>query len=226
MSSSNSDSSNAFMRRRQHQRRLWRCTFQGVLAAAFVSSVRLRPALSSEEFAFVLASRNSLSSDLDKVRLGRSALQAPEQGFFPGRPDLAPEGFQAPGVSRRATMLQELAEKLDSNGGTEEQTEEIRLLREQTSILVEELQLLRATLQEKGLSGLQTAASPSSASTPAVGAQSKLAVTYSEATAEREAGVAGYRIEEALSSLSWLSQQVQVRRAQGEMPIGQVPTAR
>lgn len=177
----------------------------------------------------------------------------PAVGYFPGRPELAPD---APAVGKNS-ILQGLAD-IPGGLGIEEHTEELQQLRDETAFLSQELRLLiedlRSGALEKAIrarhrsatspqqhnvdtgSTRQEVAQTSAAQTPAsVKAQpadrnaetsgSQPSVTFNEIMAEREADVAGHRVQDSIDALKHLSQQVVSRRKAGELPLGQVPNA-
>lgn len=173
---------------------------------------------------------------------------SPAIGYFPGRPELAPA---EPAASRKS-LLQRL-DAIPGGLGIEEHTQELQQLREETTFLSQEMGLLIEELRSGGLekaiqarrrqavipqddkldtaSTRQEAAQTlTSANEAAVGkkvetAASQFSVSFNEVMAEREAGSAGHRIQEAVDALKHLSQEVVARRKAGELPLGQVPNA-
>jgi len=175
---------------------------------------------------------------------------SPAVGYFPGRPDLAPA---EPAASRKS-ILQRL-DAIPGGLGMEEHTQELQQLREETTFLSQEMSLLVEELRSGGLekairarhrpaaipqedvdvdtasTGQEAAQTLTSAHEVAVGkkvetAASQLSVSFNEIMAEREHGTAGHRVQESIDALKYLSQEVIARRQAGELPLGQVPTAR
>ncbi|CAE8641086.1 unnamed protein product, partial [Polarella glacialis] len=102
------------------------------------------------------------------------------------------------------------------------------LLREQTALLAQELRLLREALQEGGLDawGVSPALESLVPGLESVGKANSLpmdGLSFSDLMADRDSGEPGHRSHEAIDALSRLSKQVVVRRAAGELPLGQVP---
>eukprot|EP00930_Biecheleria_cincta_P058116 TRINITY_DN43967_c0_g1_i1.p1 TRINITY_DN43967_c0_g1~~TRINITY_DN43967_c0_g1_i1.p1 ORF type:complete len:247 (-),score=49.90 TRINITY_DN43967_c0_g1_i1:127-867(-) len=192
-------------------------------------------------------------------RVGRSArvspvdvmevqTASPAAGYFPGRPELAPD-VQA---ASRKSMLQRLAD-IPGGLGMEEHTQELQQLREETAVLSQEMRLLIEELRSGGLEKAirarrrpttvpqevkvetanarqeaaqsLTSANEVAADRKAETAESQLSVRFNEVMAEREAGTTGHRIQEAVDALKHLSQEVVARRKAGELPLGQVPNA-
>mmetsp|Transcript_40705 Transcript_40705/g.83524 ORF Transcript_40705/g.83524 Transcript_40705/m.83524 type:complete len:225 (-) Transcript_40705:41-715(-) len=165
-------------------------------------------------------------------RQGRGAA-----GHFPAREDLdvSPPNRQA--------LLERLQQELPASN-VEEHTEEVRLLRDQTALLAQELRLLREVLQEGSLlsqienqqaNGLSqehgTLAAPAVvaepqpkrvAGTPAATAATARLQFRDTQTSGGQA--AAFRAPEALESLAHLSARVVERRRNGELPLGQVPS--
>lgn len=174
---------------------------------------------------------------------------SPAAGYFPGRPDLAPDELAA----SRKSILQRL-DAIPGGLGMEEHTQELQQLREETAFLSQEMSLLIEELRNGGLEKAirargrpaaipqedevdtastrqEAAQSLTSANELAIGkkvetAVSQLSVSFNEVMAEREHGTAGHRIQEAIDALKHLSQEVVARRKAGELPLGQVPNAR
>ena len=106
-------------------------------------------------------------------RLRRTARGAAAEGYFPG---VEVEVTEPP---NRGSLLEKLQDAIPEDENVEEHTEEVKLLREQTAILAQELRLLKELLQDGALadaiSDLQLepkpaspkAASPKPASDPA-----------------------------------------------------------
>lgn len=151
-------------------------------------------------------------------------------GHFPAREDL---DVSPP---NRKALLERLQRELPASN-VEEHTEEIRLLRDQTALLAQELRLLREVLQEgsllsqieslaNGLGQEHEALTPPGVAEP----EPKVASTATAATSRLQfrdtlAGKGkAFRAPEALESLAHLSARVVERRRNGELPLGQVPS--
>lgn len=143
-------------------------------------------------------------------RLGRTAARA--VGYFPGadveEKPLASRG----GLVERLSGLPEL--------GVEEHTEELRLLREQTAILAQELRLLKEILQDGALEDVIAGAPVEQHSLPGAASQGQEVLAMTDLLASS----ASFRHGAALDALKHLSKRVIERRVEGELPLGQVPS--
>eukprot|EP00931_Biecheleriopsis_adriatica_P011901 TRINITY_DN112999_c0_g1_i1.p1 TRINITY_DN112999_c0_g1~~TRINITY_DN112999_c0_g1_i1.p1 ORF type:complete len:183 (-),score=25.71 TRINITY_DN112999_c0_g1_i1:113-661(-) len=147
---------------------------------------------------------------LPRSTTARNAM-APAEGYFPAR--TPPPDETIAGRGGLASVQQD------------EEERETRLLREQTATLAQELGLLREVLQQVGpLLKTRSVAADTSANSGS-GAVPH-GVRFNEIATLRSAGNLGHRRPEALDTLSHLSQRVVARRTAGELPLGQVPSAR
>lgn len=173
-----------------------------------------------------------MPSQRSPFQRGRAPSPAPPPapGFFPGRPELAPEA-------------EDDAWEAPSEAGLD--VAETRLLREQTALLVEEMRLLRATLSSPGaVARLQEAAAkhaapasapPSWSSAPSAAAPAPAppdegaaegywsGARFNDVMFERQNGREGHRWGEAKDFLGAASKRFVARREGGELPLGQVP---
>lgn len=149
---------------------------------------------------------------------------AAAQGYFPG---VELEEPQEP--PSRGSLIERLQEIPDH--GTEEHTEEVKLLREQTALLAQELRLLREILQDGALADViadlttqQVDASPVAEVKDEEALKSTIppadGMAMSELLVSKQVS---YRHEDALQVLNHLSKRVVERRVEGELPLGQVP---
>ena len=143
-------------------------------------------------------------------RLSRTAARA--VGYFPGV-DVEEKPLPSRGgLLERLSGLKEL--------GVEEHTEELKLLREQTAILAQELRLLREILQDGALEDVIAGLAEQQPTQPMRGEQGQDPLAMTDLLASS----ASFRHEAALDALKHLSKRVIERRVEGELPLGQVPS--
>jgi len=138
-----------------------------------------------------------------------SAAQTPPPaapGFFPGRPEAAPEGSVQVDVA------------------------DFRPLREQAALLTEEMRLLREALRSPGVVDRLRAAVQAQPGGSLVDENngkaatqySPIGSTFNDVMFEKQNGRDGVRFEATSDYLRQVSQRVVARRAGGELPLGQV----
>lgn len=165
----------------------------------------------------------------------KSLVARAAEGYFPG---VEVETTDAP---NRGSLLERLQEAIPEDEAVGEHTEEVKLLREQTAILAQELRLLKELLQDGSLadaiSQLQIlpevegspappeeeinqlpSSTPAPVEPPADSTDSELGM------ASLLASGSSFRHPDALDALGHLSKRVVERRVEGELPLGQVPS--
>eukprot|EP00434_Breviolum_minutum_P013344 symbB.v1.2.011758.t1/scaffold750.1/size323489/10 len=150
------------------------------------------------------------------------------EGYFPG---VDVELTEPPS---RGSLLEKLQSSIPEDPSVGEHTEEVKLLREQTAILAQELRLLKELLQdgaladaiELSLSKVTEIQEPSLSSSPPE--EPKVELEAPEDSID-EIGMSSllssqgtsYRHSESLEALDHLSKRVVERRVEGELPLGQ-----
>eukprot|EP00435_Cladocopium_sp_Y103_P009641 s3956_g2.t1 len=159
------------------------------------------------------------------------------EGYFPG---VEVEATEAP---NRGSLLERLQEAIPEDEAVGEHTEEVKLLREQTAILAQELRLLRELLQDGSLAEAvsQLQLLPEVVGVPAPPEEEINRLPSSttvpveppgDPKESPELGMASllasegssFRHRDAVEALGHLSKRVVERRVEGELPLGQVPS--
>lgn len=168
----------------------------------------------------------------------KSLVARAAEGYFPGVEVEVVETTEAP---NRGSLLERLQEAIPEDEAVGEHTEEVKLLREQTAILAQELRLLKELLQDGSLADAisQLQILPEVEGSPAppeeeinqLPSSTPAPVEPPADSTDSELGMASvlasgssFRHPDALDALGHLSKRVVERRVEGELPLGQVPS--
>jgi len=188
---------------------------------------------------FAITAQPPPRSSLGQRGRTRSPSPPAAPGFFPGRPELAPEAAPVGAVVAEPTSLPVSGEAATPDAA------ETRLLREHTGALAQEMQLLTETLRGGGTAAhlrrivearkaarrsgdppaVEAPVAPAGAAASAAEAASEPEIrgaTFNDVMFEMQNELPGHREKEITDYLRQTSTRFVARRTGGELPLGQV----